>query len=167
MWTELHWVNGPWLGRLAVAARPRGDDWLDEELLRWRGAGLDSVLSLLTSEEEHDLGLDGEALKVRAAGMNFLSFPILDREVPTSDVALNKQIEELNRELIAGRNVALHCRQGVGRTGLVAACLLVSTGWDPESAVRALSTARGIAIPETKEQRRWIDRYAASMSVIR
>jgi protein tyrosine/serine phosphatase len=125
--------------KTALAARPRGDDWLDEELLRWRAAGLDSVLSLLTSEEEHDLGFDGEANGVRAAGMNFLSFPISDREVPTSDVALRKQIEELNRELLTGRNLALHCRQGVGRTGLVAACLLVSTGSDPESAVGDLA----------------------------
>jgi len=39
MLTELHWVDGPWPGRLAVAARPRGGDWLavpeKEEQGRW------------------------------------------------------------------------------------------------------------------------------------
>jgi protein-tyrosine phosphatase len=150
---------------LALAARPRGEDWLDEELKHWRQEGLDSVLSLLTRDEERDLGLEGEAEGVRSAGMNFLSFPILDRDVPASEFALIEQIHELDHELRTGRNVALHCRQGVGRTGLVAACLLVSTGVDPESAVRMLSSARGIAVPETQEQRRWIDRYAATFSL--
>jgi protein-tyrosine phosphatase len=62
--------------------------------------------------------------------------------------------------LASGRNVVVHCRQGIGRTGLVAACLLVSKGESPETAVEKLSAARGVPIPETAEQRRWIDHYA-------
>jgi hypothetical protein len=49
---------------------------------------------------------------------------------------------------------------GVGCTGLVAACLLISKG-APETAVERLSAARGVTVPETAEQRDWIDRYAA------
>jgi protein-tyrosine phosphatase len=63
--------------------------------------------------------------------------------------------------LASGRNVVIHCRQGVGRTGLVAACLLVARGESPETAVEKLSAARGVSTPETAEQRRWIDHYAA------
>ena len=32
MGTKLYWVDGPWLGKLALAARPRGGDWLCDEL---------------------------------------------------------------------------------------------------------------------------------------
>ena len=88
MWTELHWVNGPWPGRLALSARPRGGEWLPEELANWRQAGIQSVLSLLTSSEEKDLDLGGEAGQVKGAGMEFLSLPIADREVTNSESEL-------------------------------------------------------------------------------
>jgi len=61
MWTELYWVDGPWPGKLALASRPRGGDWLEEEMAGWRRAGVDTVLSLLTPEEEQELELKREA----------------------------------------------------------------------------------------------------------
>ncbi len=164
MSTELHWVDGPWTGKLALASRPRGGDWLDEEMSAWRGAGIDTVLSLLTSEEEQELDLKREAQGVKARGMKFVSLPIPDREVPNSESVVSGTLERLDADLSAGNNVVVHCRQGVGRTGLVAACLLVAKGLAPDAAVNTLSAARGIAIPETVEQRRWIDHYAAVLA---
>lgn len=164
MATQLHWLEGPWPGRLAVEARPRGEDWLDDELTQWKVAGVDEVVSLLTSEEEKDLGLVSEGEKVRRHGMKFVSLPIQDRQVPESEVRLAEALAGMNRQLSAGRNVLVHCRQGVGRTGLVAACLLIKTGMSPGAAVGAVSAARGIAIPETPAQRDFIERYAPVFS---
>jgi len=164
MGTELHWVDGPWPGRLALAARPRGGEWLEDEIANWRHNGVNTVFSLLTAEEEHDLDIDKESAEVRAHGMNFLNFPILDRQVPASEKDLEKALGKLDRELKAGRNVVLHCRQGIGRTGLVAACLLLTKGIGPDTAVQQLTAARGLEIPETPEQRRWIDHYAESFA---
>jgi protein-tyrosine phosphatase len=163
-WTELHWVSGPWVGKLAVAARPRGGDWLEDELASWHQKGIDEVVSLLTSDEEESLDLKREANMVRQQGMKFVSFPIIDREVPGSQSELTSALEKLNSDLSSGKNVLIHCRQGVGRTGLVAACLLVTKGWDPAKAVEHVSVSRGTAVPETKEQRRWIDHYAAVLA---
>jgi protein-tyrosine phosphatase len=164
MWTKLHWVEGPWPGKLALAARPRGGDWLEDEIAAWRREGIDAVFSLLTPEEETDLDIAKEASLARAHGMKFLSFPIPDRQVPESESRLAKALEQLEAELAAGRNVVLHCRQGIGRTGLVAACLLLTKGLDPDTAVKRLSAARGTAVPETPEQRKWIDRYAGTLA---
>ena len=164
MWTELHWVEGPWPGKLALAARPRGGDWLEDELTSWRKAGVDTVFSLLTADEEKELDLQGEARLVKKLGMNFGSFPILDRDVPRSDAKLGAALEELDRDLSTGKNAVIHCRQGIGRTGLVAACLLVTKGLSSGAAVTSLSAARGTLVPETEEQRRWIDRYAATLA---
>jgi protein-tyrosine phosphatase len=161
MWTELYWVEGPWPGKLALAARPRGGDWLEDEIASWRGAGIYAVLSLLTPDEERDLDLKAEGGEAEAQSIEFMSFPIPDREVPNSEAKMTWTLEKLERVLSSGRNAVVHCRQGVGRTGLVAACLLVSKGLTPEAAVQTLSTARGVTVPETAEQRDWIDRYAA------
>jgi protein-tyrosine phosphatase len=160
--TTLYWIAGPWPGKLAMAARPRGGDWLSDELLSWRGEHVDTVFSLLTPEEEADLDITDEARLAKALGMRFLSFPIADRQVPGSETLFVAALESLDGELRAGRNVALHCRQGIGRTGLVAACLLATKGIAPEVAVRQLSHARGIPVPETEEQRIWIDRFASA-----
>jgi protein-tyrosine phosphatase len=162
--TKLYWAEGPWPGRLAMAARPRGDDWLEDEIAGWRREGIDLVFSLLTSEEENDLGLSKEAREVKARGMQFVSFPIPDREVPDSDAKVAAALEKLDANLSAGKNVLVHCRQGVGRTGLIAASLLVMKGLPPEAAVKSLSAARGVSIPETVAQRRWIDHYATILA---
>jgi protein-tyrosine phosphatase len=164
MLTELHWLDGPWPGKLGLAARPRGGDWLGEEIADWKRAGVNAVLSLLTSEEERDLQLRDEAGEIRRQGLEFNSFPIPDRRVPVSQGKLGDALDTLNRQLSAGRNVLVHCRQGVGRSGLVAACLLIKNGMTPGAAIEAVSSARGVEIPETAEQREWIERYAPAFS---
>jgi protein-tyrosine phosphatase len=164
MATQLFWIDGPWPGRIALSARPRGGDWLEDEIAAWQRNGIGTVFSLLTSEEENELGISSEASETRAHGMHYLSFPIPDREVPESEDDFSQSIEQVDRELSAGRNVLVHCRQGIGRTGLVAACLLLKHGVDPETAVQRLRAARGVSMPETAEQRRWIDRYAESFA---
>jgi protein-tyrosine phosphatase len=130
----------------------------------WRRAGIDTVLSLLTPEEEKDLDLKNEARAAKAQGMKFISFPIPDRQVPRSESEVASALEKLDADLSSGKNVVVHCRQGVGRTGLVAACLLATKGFSPGAAVETLSAARGLQIPETVDQRRWIDHYAATLA---
>jgi hypothetical protein len=160
MGTPLHWTDGPWTGRLALAARPRGGDWLEDELSVWHRAGIDAVASMLTPEEERDLDLQQEGSLTRALGMDFVSLPIPDRETPPSEAAALATIEELNRKLSKGRNNVIHCRQGVGRAGMIAACLLIANGIPVGRAIESLSAVRGIEIPETPEQCKWIDHFA-------
>jgi protein-tyrosine phosphatase len=162
--TELHWVDGPWPGRLALAARPRGGDWLEDEMAGWRRHGIDTVLSLLTPEEEQDLDLADESGAAKAGGLEFLSLPISDRQIPGSVDKAAAILDKVDGALSAGNNVVVHCRQGIGRTGLIAAGLLVAQGATPDAAVHHLSAARGLPVPETAEQRRWIDHYAATLA---
>ena len=160
MATELYWVEGPWRGKLALAARPRGGDWLQDEIAGWRRAGVNAIVSLLTHEEEADLDLREEAAEAKVQGLRFRSFPIQDRQVPRSESESATMLEQLDADLSSGMNVMVHCRQGVGRTGLVAACLLITKGLHPEAAVQRVSAARGASVPETAQQRQWIDHYA-------
>lgn len=162
--TTLYWIEGPWPGKLAMAARPRGGEWLEDEIVNWQRQGVKTVLSLLTSQEEKELGLVNEAVEARAHGITYLTFPILDREVPDSESSLRRVLEQVDSELSSGKNVLVHCRQGVGRAGLVAACLLVTKGLHAETALNRLAAARGMPLPETAEQRQWIDHYAATLA---
>lgn len=165
--TKLYWVNGPWRGKLAMAARPRGSDWLPDEITSWRNSGVATVVSLLEEHEERDLDLTAERSEAEKQGLKFISFPIVDRDVPVSQSQFATMLETLHRELVAGQNVVLHCRQGIGRTGLVAACLLVGDGLGPQEAMERLKSARGLEVPETAQQLRWITDFAGALATAR
>ena len=147
-----------------MAARPRGGDWLEDEITGWSKSGISMVLSLLTPQEEQELDLTREAEFVREHGMKFVSFPVPDRQVPNSESEMTAVLESIDAELAAGKNVLVHCRQGIGRTGLVGSCLLIIKGLNPEKAVQTLTAARGTPVPETDEQRHWIEHYAAVLA---
>lgn len=162
-----YWVRSPWPGRLAVSARPRGGDWLEDEAANWKRDGINAVVSLLTPEEEQDLDLHGEKSAVRNEGVQFISLPIQDRQVPSSQTEFARTLEKVAAMLAGGKNVLVHCRQGIGRSGLVAACLLVVAGFEPEAAMKEVSAARGVPIPETAQQSDWVSRYAAALAQTR
>ncbi|MGA2149841.1 MAG: protein-tyrosine phosphatase family protein, partial [Bryobacteraceae bacterium] len=117
---DLFWIPGPWTGRLAIVARPRGGDWLDDEASGWRRAGLDVVVSLLEEQEAAQLGLEREDQAAASNDVRFLSFPIADRGAPASTQGAVALLKDMIRALDAGKNVAVHCRQGIGRSGLIA-----------------------------------------------
>ncbi len=163
MRTELYWVQGPWPGRLAIMPRPRGGDWLEDEIQAWRRSGVDVVVSLLTPEEIGVLNLAEEGGLCRANGIPFFSFPITDRGVPATRDAFSDLVMKLAEQLAEGKNIAVHCRQGIGRAALVAICLLVLSGMSAEAAIQRVSAARGCSVPETPEQKHWIADFAKSL----
>ncbi|HEY7391421.1 MAG TPA: dual specificity protein phosphatase family protein [Bryobacteraceae bacterium] len=165
MTPDLFWIPGPWRGRLAIAARPRGGDWLDDELRNWRRAGIDFVISLLEQDEAAQLDLLDERRAAEDQGIAFISFPIADRGVPASTEAAISVIGNIATQLDAEKVVAVHCRQGIGRSGLITAGVLMTAGIMADEAMRIVSSARGVSIPETPEQRRWIEQLPAPAMV--
>ena len=126
---DLFWIPGPWRGKLTVAARPRGGDWLEDEVSAWHRAGLDVVVSLLEKDEASELELAREGEAVESNSVQFISFPIPDRGVPAFTRDALALLTSVAAALDEGKNVAVHCRQGIGRAGLLAASLLVSPAW--------------------------------------
>ena len=134
MYTPLYWIDGPGTGRLAVASRPRGGDWLEEEIRAWQHAGLDTVVSLLTAEEVTELALSDEETWCQVHGVQFYAFPITDRGVPTSRSASVELVRKLDTALTEGKSMVIHCRQGIGRSAVLAAracCRRPRTGSRP------------------------------------
>src|SRR5438128_9158121 len=156
MKTDFYWIAGPWPGRLAILPRPRGGDWLAEEIDSWQQARVNVVVSLLIADEIADFDLTAEARLCEANGVQFFSFPIVDRGVPPSATSAADFVKRLEDLLAQGKTVGCHCRQGVGRSALIAAALLTSTGLSPEAAFQRVSAARGCPVPETAEPRQWV-----------
>jgi protein-tyrosine phosphatase len=105
-----------------------------------------------------------KALSKRTACASFPSqFRIAECPLPCPP--LTNLVAALARELEAGRNVVIHCRQSVGRSGMIAAGVFTSAGIEPERAIDLVSAARRQTIPETAEQRSWILRLPATASL--
>jgi len=151
-----YWIEPTFPGRLAIVPRPRGDDWLADDLAALRAAGINVLVSLLTGEEVEELGLNDEAKLSLAQGLSFISFPIPDRSVPASYNAVRELVGELKRQLTVGKAVGIHCRACIGRSALVAACLLVGDRAKPEEAFQRISVARRAQVPDTPEQVQWV-----------
>ena len=97
--TNVYWLTGPWKGKVALAARPRGGDWLADDIAYWKRAGIRSILSLLTPGEQLELGLQDEWREMQRQGLEFSSFPIPDLQLPRSEAKLAEALEKVTGNL--------------------------------------------------------------------
>lgn len=153
---DIFWIPEAAPGRLAILPRHRATDFLEEEVEEYRDAGIDVLLSLLTPFEVSLLGLREEEPLCRAFGIRFLSLPVEDRQAPRSPDGVLAMVADLRAELQQGRGVAVHCRMGIGRSAMVAACLLMQQGLTADQAFAAIAAARGVPVPDTDEQADWV-----------
>jgi protein-tyrosine phosphatase len=147
--------------RLAIIPRPRGQDWLADDVKALRRAGVDVVVSALTPAETEEWGLLEESHYCEDNGLKFLSFPIEDRSIPTSLSEFDGLIDSVTDYLREGKAVVVHCWGGVGRSSVIAACALIRNGLSADSAFRVIEEARGRQVPDTAEQRQWVERYSS------
>jgi hypothetical protein len=94
--------------------RPRGGDWLGDEIQALRRAGIDVLISALTPEESEELNLQCEAEECTNAGISFVSHCIPDRGLPPSNQTFKEMLERVHVALIQGKAVGIHCRAGIG-----------------------------------------------------
>jgi protein-tyrosine phosphatase len=156
---DVFWIQGEPHAALAIVLRPRGEDWLRDELIRYQRAGIQTLVSLIEPVEAEMLGLAEEGIVAEELGMEFISFPIPDCHVPPNPARFTAFVVRLATLLRAGRRIGVHCRGSIGRATVTAACTLIHLGWQPAAALEAITEARGLAVPDTQEQHDWILRY--------
>ena len=154
-----YWIEIGSTGRLAIMPRPRSGEWLEDEIAGWKGARIDTVLSLLEHDEIAELGLESEEMLCNRNEIAFLHFPISDRGVPISGSKFRTLVDDLLARVQTGQSIAIHCRAGIGRSSLVAACVMMGLGFSGDDSLWRISLARGIPVPDTETQRDWITAF--------
>lgn len=86
-------------------------------------------------------------------------FPIPDFHVPVDAPAYRVFVDELASHLGRGEKVLVHCKGGLGRAGLTAACLLTLDGRAADQAIREVRAVRPGAI-ENRDQERFAAAFA-------
>jgi ADP-ribosylglycohydrolase len=101
--------------------------------------------------------------------IEYMREPIRDHDVPADDERMSQVVETVDAALEAGHVVYLHCRAGIGRSAMVAACWLASragAGKDPLPRLQELwgesSRSRDWpTVPETREQAAFVRKWSA------
>jgi protein-tyrosine phosphatase len=124
-----------------------------------RRQGIDVLVSLLGLDEAAELGLADEPVACDAAGLEFLGFPIPDFGTPNDALKFIQTSNDLVGLIRMGKSIAVHCRQGIGRSGLLAVSVLLGTGVPLEAAIDAVSQARGVPVPEAPAQVEWLRQH--------
>lgn len=148
-------------GRLGLTLCPGKKDlpykWnrdLGEDLRVVRHWGAGTVLTLIEDHEFELLQVPRLGEAVEGLGMRWIHLPIRDVNVPDHRFAAGWAAAgpEVHQRIRAGERVLIHCRGGIGRTGLVAALILVERGCDPRDAIHRVRAVRRGAIETTAQE---------------
>ena len=132
-----------------------------ERLAHLRDAGINCYIDLTEAGEQP------EYRHLLARRDEYLRSAIVDCRVPNNVADTQKLLATIRAALLRGRCVYVHCRAGIGRTGLVMGCFLADEGGDGKSALAQLNSlwrhsARSMTwpkIPQTAEQADYIRRW--------
>jgi cyclin-dependent kinase inhibitor 3 len=121
-----------------------------------------AVVCLLSDAELRAYKVRDYGKAVIAKGLQYVQYPIMEMGVPDKFDAAAEVIENIVQLMEDKQAVLVHCKGGVGRAGLVAACVLLRTG-QCKTAAEAIAEVRDRRCPdavETSRQEDFVAKYA-------
>lgn len=122
-----------------------------------RDFGARGVVSLVEERELMMLGVHTLPVELRRVGLWWTHLPITDMGIPGDlfEARWEEEGARIRDTLASGEHVVLHCLAGLGRTGTVAARLLIEFGMEPQAAILRVRNSRRGAI-QTRGQEKYV-----------
>ncbi|HPT49247.1 MAG TPA: dual specificity protein phosphatase family protein [Accumulibacter sp.] len=111
-------------------------------------AGADAIVTLMPGLEMIDNAVTTLPELCQQRGLQWFHLPIEDDHAPEADFAIAWQAQRraVHDLLDSGKRIAIHCKGGSGRTGLLAAQILIERGWSKSAAIAAVKDLRPNAL---------------------
>ncbi|EAR08072.1 tyrosine-protein phosphatase [Reinekea blandensis] len=121
---------------------------LPDALSRLKHTGASTLITMLSNEELDHLGVPDLGKVAADEGFHWVQLPIEDDCAPEApfEQAFAQHGEALLQRLTAGETLVIHCRGGTGRTGLMAAILLLNAGMDGAEVQSRIQSVRPKAL---------------------
>ena len=118
------------------------------------------VLSLLEEHELSHLGAKSLLKELSVKNIQWMRFEIENFGVPkfSQYALLNQNINTVSNDIINGKNILIHCMAGLGRTGMIAALILIKLGIDINQSIKLIRNIRPGSI-ETEEQEKFVRNF--------
>ena len=162
MTTKIYWIGEKQItkGKLGIMPRPRGNDWLEDEIKALKFNQVDKLISMLERHETHELGLLKEQQICEKHEIDFINFPVKDVSVPNSQNDFIDLTKKLFNEIQSGKSIVIHCRMGIGRSSVLASAIMIKFGIEKTGVFEVIANHRKLKVPDTDEQKDWIDKVA-------
>ena len=118
-----------------------------EGLARHHGIG--AVVDLRAEDRDDERAL-------RAVGIELLHLPTPDLE-PARYEHLETGVAFVRDHVQRGNKVLIHCQHGIGRSALLALCVLVDQGRDPLEALTHAKDIRSVVSPSRSQYEGWAE----------
>ena len=106
-----------------------------------------------------------DAAELGVQELRYLHLPIADMAAPSA-ADVRRFVEFVDRASEDGLATAVHCRAGLGRTGTLLSCYLVSQGYEAEQALEEVRARRPGSV-ETDSQEEAVREYARALAAER
>ncbi|HET9931690.1 MAG TPA: isochorismatase family protein [Polyangiaceae bacterium] len=143
---------------LCPGRRDRGRD-LTSDLQTLTRQKVTRLLCLVTDEELEWAGVSDIARAAAAHGIELRHHALMDQGAPSVEDA-EALVAWCREACERGEAVVVHCMGGLGRSGVIAACLLASAGASGEEAITTVRSARGPRAIESRQQERFVRHFA-------
>lgn len=168
---RIAWIENSsprWPGRLGLTIAPgkkgQGHDMqhdrdLRTDLTELKNMGVTPLVNLMEQGEMHRWHMHDYHTEAARLGLNVRHFPIPDVSTPTDETEFHALAQDLHTRLQAGETIVIHCLGGLGRSGMLAACLLVLDGMSAQDAIKLVRQCRSPKAVEAN-QPRYVETYA-------
>lgn len=151
-------------GKLGMTICPGRKDYnrdLAEDLRVLQNENVPWLYGFMTDQELEWAGIPDINNQASKLDIIYGGLPILDQDVPSMEDA-QELCSQILGQLKQGENVVLHCIGGLGRTGMIAACVAVEQGLSAKAAINIVRDARGPRAVESEAQEKFVAEYAAT-----
>jgi len=133
---------------------------LSQSVADLKAAGAKAIITLMYDEELVKNGAQQLVIECEQAGLSWFQLPILDDDAPNEafSLAFNKHLNDILAIIKSGGSVAVHCKGGSGRTGLVIGLLMHELGYAKNDIVTQVQAIRPKSL-HNPVQRSYFDNF--------